>query len=83
MIHPRELLEIERIAPSVAVDRGGRLGVDIAAQEAHGLGFRERAEPDPAGERRRQSGGQPLGRAARAESERQQDGRVRRAAEKS
>ena len=71
----RELLEVERVAATVAVDRRDRSRFEIAQQHSR-LNLAELAERDPADRWHRKCGRQPAGRLARPEGEREQHRRT-------
>ena len=69
----RELLEVERVAAAVAVDRRHRSRIEPGQQLAR-LGLVERRERDPSYRRHGERGRQGPRGTSRAERERQQDG---------
>ena len=78
--HARELLEVERIATALAVDRGGCARVEVAEQE-RGLLLAETLENDPPECRDRERRGEVPGRLRRAEGERDEHASTRRTAQ--
>ena len=78
--HARELLEVERIATALAVDRGGCACVEVAEQERRLL-LAETLENDPPECRDRERRGEVPGRLRRAEGERDEHASTRRTPE--